>query len=125
MAALFDDPALLHDVNAVAVHNVGEAVGDQDDGLFAGQAVDGLQDVVFTLRIHVGSGLVEEVDGRIVEQGARHGQTLPLAARQIGAALMQLGGKALLTAAEVGQMDLLQHIPELLLVGVGVGHPEV
>ena len=80
MGALLDHPAIAHCIDAVAVHHVCQTVGDQDDRLFSGQTVDGLHDIVLALGIHIGSGLVEEVDGRIVQQGAGHGKALALPA---------------------------------------------
>ena len=50
-----------------------------------------------------------------MEQRARHCQTLTLTAGQVGAALVQFGRKTVLTAAEVGEVDLLERVPELLL----------
>ena len=71
-------------------------------------------DVVLALGIHVGSGFVKQVDGRIMQQGAGHGKALALAAGKIAAALMQGGLQAVLAAAEVGQIHLFQCGPKLV-----------
>ena len=81
--SLLGDAAAVHDVDAVAVHHIGQAVGDEDDRFLPRQLADGRHDVVFTLGVHVGGGFVEEVDGRVVQQRTGHGQTLALTAGQV------------------------------------------
>ena len=87
--------------------------------------MDGLHDIVLALGIHIGSGFVKQVDGRIMQQGAGHGKALALAAGKIAAALMQSGLQAVLAAAEIGQIHLFQCRPELCLVRVRLCHAQV
>ena len=118
MGALLDHTAIAHCIDAVAVHHVCQTVGDQDDRLFPGKTVDGPHDVVLALGIHVGGSLVEEVDGRIMQQGAGHGKALALTAGKIAAAFMQGGLQAILAAAEIGQIHLFQCVPQLCFGGI-------
>ena len=80
MFALLHDAALVQHIDAIAVHHICQTVRDEDDRLLACKAVDGGHDIVLALGIHIGSGLVKQVNGRIVQQRSCHGKALALAA---------------------------------------------
>ena len=63
MRSLLGDAACLQHIDAVAVHHIGQTVGDQDHCFLSRQAVDGFHDIVLALGIHIGGRLVEHIDG--------------------------------------------------------------
>ena len=72
--ALADDDDLLAD----CLH-FGEDVGAQDDGVFAGEALDQLARFDDLLRVESGGRLVENQDVGIVNDGLREADALPVA----------------------------------------------
>ena len=100
-------------------------MGDQNHRLFSRQTPDGRHDVVFALGVHIGGSFIEEVDGGIVQQSARHGKALPLPAGKVAAALVHGGLQAILTAAEVRKVHLFQRRPELALRRLWLCHAQV
>ena len=125
MGALPGNAALIQHIDAVAVHHIGQTVGDEDDRFLSGKAADGLHDVVFALGVYVGSGFVKEIDGCVVQQSARHGKALALAAGQVAAAFMQGSLQAVLAAAEAGQIHLFQRCPQFAFGRVRLCHAQV
>ena len=87
MGALLDDAAILHHQNLVGVLDGGQPVGDGEDRLSLGQGGQGLLDQVLILRIHAGGGLVQNHDGRILQNRPGDGDALALAAGEGGAPL--------------------------------------
>ena len=82
-AALHDAPAVEHDDLVGIAHGL-QAMRDHDDRLAARQLGDGALQVALVLRVDVGGGPVEDDDGRVLQDGARDGEALALAARQRG-----------------------------------------
>lgn len=66
-----------------------------NDRLVMGQLRDSLHQLLLVLRVHVGGGLVQNDDGRILHDGPGDGNALPLAAGKRRAALTDDGIKAL------------------------------
>ena len=108
-----------------------EPMGDHDDGLFVGQGVDGLHQLLLVLRIHVGGGLVQDDDGRVLHHGPSDGQPLPLTAGEGAAGLADDGVIALgqlhdevVAAGPLRRLDDLFHggirLAEADVVGHGV-----
>ena len=59
VAAGFDELTMLHDEDVVGVANGGQAVRDDEHGLFASQLGEGLLHLLFGVRIEGGGGFVE------------------------------------------------------------------
>jgi hypothetical protein len=66
-------------------------MGDDEDRAPLHQLRQRLLDQELALRVEIGRGLVQDEDGRILEEGAGDGQALPLAAGEPDAALADLG----------------------------------
>ena len=73
----------------------GQAVGDHQGGAVLHEHLQGLLDRPLTFGVQGAGGLVQDQDGRILEQGPGDGQALALAAGQGGAGLRQGGVVAL------------------------------
>ena len=67
--AAFSDAAVVHHKNLVSVPDGGQSVGDGDDRLAVGQLGDRLLDEMLILRVDAGRGLVQNDDGRVLENG--------------------------------------------------------
>ena len=65
-------------------------MGDGNGGPPLRQPGEGLLDLLFRLQVHVRGGLVEDEDGRIVQNGAGDTDALLLAAGEIAASLAHL-----------------------------------
>lgn len=78
VSALFDDAALVDDIDHVGLLNRAEAVGDGDGGAAASGSIEGVLHDLFALAVERGGGLVEKEDGGIAEEGACNGNTLLL-----------------------------------------------
>ena len=79
------DAAGLEDVHLVAAAQGSQTVRHHDDGLGARKLGHGVDDRGLAVCVDVGSCLVEDVDGRVVQQGACHGEALALAAGEVRA----------------------------------------
>ena len=66
-------------------------MGDGDHGLAFHEVVEALLDGRLDLRVERARRLVEDEDGRVLEQHAGNGDALALAARQLDAALADMG----------------------------------
>ena len=89
-AALGDAPVVHHEY-LVGVLDGRQTVGNGDDGLAARQLGDRLLDKVLILRVDAGGRLVEDDDGRVLQNGAGNGYALLLAAGELSAALAHHG----------------------------------
>ena len=83
MVALLDDPALGDDGDLVGVLDGGQPVRDDQRGAPAAQLVECLLDQDLGGVVQRGGGLVEDQDRRVLEEDARDGQPLLLAAGQL------------------------------------------
>ena len=94
MGAELDDPTVLEHADAVGVADGREAVRDQDRGAVAGGGQDALEDLGLAAHVELGGRLVEQHDAGATahrRQGPGQRDALPLAAGQVGAALVALG----------------------------------
>src|SRR5574341_730638 len=85
MAALLDDAAALEIEDAVHAGDGRQSMGDGDHGAALHQREQGLLDAVLALAVERAGGLVEHEDAGVLEDGARDGQALALAARELDA----------------------------------------
>ncbi len=99
-----DQAGVIHDADPVAVLRLVHVVRRHEDGdaLALAQFVDVRPDVLARLRVEPDGRLIEEEDGRVVQQPARDLQP-PLHATGEGAHLV---------ARAVGQIDHLQHLAD-------------
>src|SRR5450759_3886007 len=80
--------------NQVGIADGRKAVGNDNGGAPHHQALQGLLDEQFSLRIHRGGGLVQDQDGGVLEHGAGDGQALLLPAGELGTPFTDHGVKA-------------------------------
>ena len=90
VTAAFDDPALIEDQNLVGLHDRGEAMGDDQAGPPLGGKIELCLNRLLGLGVERRSGLVEDENGRVLEQGARDRDTLLFTAGQLEAAFADL-----------------------------------
>ena len=91
MRALLDDAALIHDHQPVHAGDGRQPMCDGDHGLAAHQHVEARLDRGLDLAVERRGGLVEHQNRRVLEDDARDGDTLALAAGQFDAALADMG----------------------------------
>ncbi len=70
VVAFLGDLAVAQDEDAVGVADGGEAVGDDEGGAAGDQRAEVLLDGSLGLRVHRAGGLVEDEDGRVLDDGA-------------------------------------------------------
>ena len=85
----------MHHANQVGILDGAQAVRNDQRGTVAHEVIEGLLHKVFALGVKGRGGLVENEDGRILENGARYADALPLTARQVAAAVAYVGVKLL------------------------------
>lgn len=95
VAAGFDELTMLHDEDVVGVANGGQAVRDDEHGLFASQFGEGLLHLLFGVRIEGGGGFVENENVVVAQKGTGDGQKLALSLRKNAALVVENGVVAL------------------------------
>ncbi len=116
MRALLQDVALAKHVDGVAVLDGGKAVRDEDGGPLLRYPEDGFLNALLGGRVYAGGRLVQDQDGRIVRDGAREGQKLPLALGERAAPLAEHLVHAVWQALDEGiGHGNLQRFPDLFL----------
>ena len=90
MRALFDDAALVEHHQPVHARDGGEPVRDGDHGLAFHQVAEARLDRGLDLGIERRGGLVQHQDRRVLQDHARDGDALALAAGELHAALADL-----------------------------------
>ena len=91
VAALLDDAAVVEHDQPVHLRDGGEPVRDGDHGLAGHQRVEARLDRGFDFAVERRGRLVEHQDRRVLEDDARDGDALALAAGQLDAALADMG----------------------------------
>ena len=97
--ALLDNPPRLHHQNAVSLQHRRQPMGDHQRRAPGHHVVERGLNLRFVVRVERRRRLVEQQDRRVLENGARDRQALPLPARQRDAALAKLGRVALVEIA--------------------------
>ena len=92
--AVLDDLAGLQHDHPVEIAQRRKTVGDRDHGAPAHQPAERLADRFLGFAVERGGGFVEQQDRRVLQEGARNRDALPLAARQLDAAVADHGGEA-------------------------------
>src|SRR5262250_3393903 len=86
---------VVHDHHAVRVLYRGETMRDDEDGAVLHQLAQRLLHQELAFRVQVRGRLIQDQDGRILQERARDGDALTLAARELHAALAHWGGVTL------------------------------
>ena len=106
-----DESAVFEDVDEVGVHDGGESVCDDEDGVVAAEVCQDVADLAFVVGVEVGGGFVEEEDFPAGEQGAGDGQALALPARESRPRLPDHGVQTLRrSGSEIVQFDHRQSL---------------
>jgi hypothetical protein len=96
VAALFDDAAVLHERDLVESGDRGQSVRDDQHRLpLGGQESQARRHGRLVLGVECGGGLVEEDDGRVLEQCPGDRNALAFASGEGGPAFAGAGGPAL------------------------------
>ncbi|CAN4000066.1 Bifunctional chorismate mutase/prephenate dehydratase, partial [Dysosmobacter welbionis] len=126
MGALLHDAALLQHQNLVRTHDGGQAVGDHDNGAATGQLGERFLDQSLVLGVRKGGRLIEDHDGRVLQNGPGQGDALLLAAGEISPLGANRGvhtlGQLLQNVSALGSRQRREH---LLPGSVGAGSPDI
>ena len=87
MGTLLDDAALVHHQDLVRAPHRLEPVGDHQHGLLPRQGLHSLLELVLILGVHIGRGLIEDDDGRVLQETPGDGDALLLSAGERGSSL--------------------------------------
>ena len=91
----------------------------------AGKRRDNLADRGLACGIDVTRSLVKHIDRRVVQQGAGHAHALALAARKVGAALVNHHVEPAVGLHKGRHARAVERIHELGIGGVGLGEQQV
>ena len=119
------DAAGLEDVHLVAAAQGCQAVRHHDDGLGVRELGHGVDDRSLAVCVDVGGCLVEDVDGRVVQQGACHGETLALAAGEVRALGADGSVQAAAATHEIVDAAAAECLPQLVVACPGARHQQV
>ena len=126
MAAALDDPALLHDHDAVRVADRGETVGDDEGGTALHEGVQAFLYQLFGTGVDGAGGFVQNQHRGIVDGRPGDGQELSLALAQVGPVAGQHGVIALRqTTDEAIGVGQLRGLPDFLVGGVQLAEADV
>src|SRR6185369_1072306 len=84
--SFFDDLAAVDHDDAVGHAHRAEAVRDEDRGAAGLERLESLEELVLTLGVDRGGGLVQDQELALAHERAREGEALPFAAREADAA---------------------------------------
>lgn len=68
---MFNNTSLIENEDLISIDNCTEPVGDDKDGMFAIEAIDGLLHETFTLSVESACCLIQNQQIRIAEDGTR------------------------------------------------------
>ena len=87
MGTLLDDAALVHHQDLVRAPHRLEPVGDHQHGLLPRQGFHSPLELILILGVHIGRGLIEDDDGRVLQETPGDGDALLLSAGERGSSL--------------------------------------
>ena len=111
--------------NLVGVHDCRQAMCHHDYGVLAGERCNDLADCGFACGVHIARRLVKHIDGRVVQQGAGHAHALALAARKVGAALVDHHVEPAVGLHKGRHARAVERAQKLGIGGVGLGKQQV
>lgn len=94
VGALLDDLAVINNEYFVGIAHGFQPMGNHDDGLVLGQLGDGLHQLFFIFRVHIGRGLVQNDDRRVLHDRPGDGNALSLTTGECCTALTDNSVKA-------------------------------
>ena len=107
-----DDASTVEDQDLVHLLHPHEPVGDDERGAARHELVGGLQHPGLRLGVQVGGGLVEDEEGRVLEERAGYGEALALAARGPETLLAEVGVEPVRATLGVAMMKYPEaHVP--------------
>ena len=126
MGTLFGDATLVENNDMVGVANRRETVSDHQSGAPFGEMGKRLMDQLFVDGVEMRCGLVKDEDGSIFEQGPGDGESLPLSAGKLNAALADHGivGKRQL-GDELVRVSALRGFLDGFVGGLRLGQAQV
>ena len=126
VGTLFGDTTLVENNDMVSVANRGETVRDHQSGAPFGEMGEGLMDQLFVDGVEMRRGLIKNEDGSIFEQRPGDGESLPLAAGKLNAALADHGieGKRQL-GDELMRVSALRGFLDGFIGGLRLGQAQV
>ena len=126
MLARRDDPPVLHHADQIRVHDRRDPLGDDEFGGIGNVGAESLPDQRVGTGIDRAGRIVEDQDLRTFEQRPRDAETLFLPARDIGAALLDLGFVSVgETADELIRLREPTRLGDLLVGRAGVAPEQV
>ena len=125
MGSRLHNAAGLEDVHLVAAAQGSQAVRHHDDGLDARKLGHGVDDCGLAVCIDVGGCLVEDIDRRVMQQGACHGEALALAAGEVRALGADGGVQPAAAAYEIVDAAAAERLPQLIVACPGACHQQV
>ena len=120
-----DDAAVLEHEDLVGVDDRRHALGHDDDGALRRGRAQGPAQPGIGRQVERRERVVEEVDVGPLDDGPCDGQPLPLATRDVGAALGDRGVEAAHRLDEVLALGDAQRVPQLVVRGLGVAVAQV
>ena len=126
MGTLFGDATLVENDDMVGVSNRRETVSDHQSGAPFGEMGERLMDQLFVDGVEMRRGLVKDEDRSIFEQGPGDGESLPLSAGKLNAALADHGivGKRQL-GDEMVRVSALRGFLDGFIGGLRLGQAQV
>ena len=122
--ALGNATALQHQ-DLVGVDDRRQAMRHHDHGVIAGERRDNLANRGLACSIDVAGGLVKHIDGRVVQQGARHAHALTLTARKVGAAFVNSHVEPAVCLHKGSHARAVKRVQKLGIGGIGLGEQQV
>ena len=89
MGSLLREPTTGKHVNVPGVHHIRQTVGNKENTVVLGQLPNHFHNLFFTFCINIGSSLIKNVYGRIVQQSSGQSQPLTLTAGKVAAPFHQ------------------------------------
>ena len=125
MRSILHEFSLFKDVNLISMLDGRQTMRDHDNRVAARKLARGRDDSGLAFGIDVARCLVEDVDGRVVQQGPGERQALALAARKVRALCRDLHVKPARLARKARQPALREGFPQLVVARIGLGEQQV
>ena len=116
---------LLKNVNCISMLEGRQTMRNHDDRMGAGQLARGRNNGSLAFGIDIARGLIEDIDGGIVQQSTRKRQPLTLAARKIRAFGGDFHIEPARLAHKTGETAFLEGLPKFIIGRVGFGKQQV
>ena len=116
---------LIKDVNLIGMLDGRQTMRDHDDRVAARKLARGGDDGGLAFGVDIARGLVEDVDGRVVQQGPGERQALALTTRKVRALCRDLHVETARFAHEACQPALREGAPQLVVARIGLGEQQV